>query len=57
MINKIIHNEKVFTDKKGIAETMNNFFVNIGDSIEKKIPKSKKSFQSYLQDLGVKRIS
>ena len=56
MINKIIHNEKVFTDKKGIAETMNNFFVNIGDSIEKKIPKAKKSFQSYLQDPNPNRL-
>merc|ERR1711881_831641 len=33
-INKIVHENKTFTDNKGIAKTLNNYFVNIGPSIE-----------------------
>ena len=49
-INKIIHDNQTFTDNKSIAKTLNNYFVNIGPSIEKTIPKPKSSFQSYLGD-------
>ena len=31
-----------------IAESLNDFFVNIGLSVESKIPQSKNNFQSYL---------
>ena len=47
-INKVIHDNKVISDNKGIAQSMNNFFVNIGTSVEAKIPNAKTSFQSYL---------
>jgi hypothetical protein len=49
-ILKIIHDDKSFTDNKSISQTMNNYFVNIGPSIENKIPKAKSSFQTYLKD-------
>ena len=41
-INKIIHDNETFTDNKGISQALNNYFTNIGPSIEKKIPKAKK---------------
>ena len=47
-INKIIHDDETFTDNKGISQALNKYFTNIGPSIEKKIPKAKKSFNSYL---------
>ena len=31
-----------------MAESLNDFFVNIGASVEAKIPQSKKHFSSYL---------
>ena len=49
-ITQIIHDDKSFTDNKDIAKTLNNYFVNIGPSIEAKIPKGKSPFQSYLGD-------
>ena len=49
-INKIIHDNESFTDNLSISKTLNNYFVNVGPSIEKKIPKAKKSFQSYLTE-------
>ena len=39
-----------------MAESLNDFFVNIGSSIEAKIPKSKKSFSSYLGNPNNKSI-
>ena len=47
-INKIIHNNQHITENKGIADTINTFYTNIGSSIEAKIPHSKKSFQEYI---------
>ena len=47
-INKIIHNNQHITDNKGIADSINNFYTNVGSSVEAKIPGSKKSFQDYL---------
>ena len=47
-INEIIHDKQSFTDNKDIAKALNNYFVNIGPSIEEKIPKGKHPFQSYL---------
>ena len=49
-INEIIHNNQSFTENKDKAKALNNYFVNIGPSIEEKIPKAKSSFQSYLGD-------
>ena len=39
-----------------MAEPLNDFFVNIGSSVEAKIPKSKRSFVSYLGDSNHKSI-
>ena len=49
-IQKIISGENVFTDNKGIAGALNKFYSKIGSTIEEKIPKSKKSFKSYLSN-------
>ena len=49
-INKIVHDNQTFTDSINIAKTLNNYFVNVGPTIEKKIPKAKTSFHSYLGD-------
>ena len=49
-INEIVHGNQTFTDNKAIATALNDYFVNIGPSIEEKIPKGKSSFQSYLGD-------
>ena len=47
-ISKIIHDNKTITDNEGISNTINNFFVNIGSSVEAKIPAGQKSFKNYL---------
>ena len=39
-----------------MAESLNDFFVNIGSSVEAKIPKSKRSIVSYLGDSNHKSI-
>ena len=49
-INKIIHDNKTFTDNKSISQALNNYFVNVGPSIEQKIPKAKQNFMTYLND-------
>ena len=49
-INEIVHGDQTFTNNKSIAKALNDYFVNIGPSIEEKIPKGKSSFQSYLGD-------
>ena len=45
MIN---HNNKPITDNKQIADTFNDFYANLGKSIERNIPKGKKKFMEYL---------
>ena len=47
-INKLVLNGKTIEDGMGVANTMNNYFVNIGSSIDAKIPKSNSTFQSYM---------
>ena len=41
-------NDKIISNKKEIAETMNKFFVEIPQKIESKIKQSKKDFKQYL---------
>ena len=41
-------NNSNITDNKIMANTFNDFFSNIGNSIEQKIPKSQRCFSSYL---------
>ena len=52
-ISKIIHKKETITDNKTISQTMNNFFVKIGPSIEKKIPSAKTPFQTYLNEQNI----
>ena len=47
-INQIVSNDQTFTENKSIATALNDYFVNIGPSIENKIPHAKTSFQTYL---------
>jgi hypothetical protein len=47
-ISQIVCNDQTFTENKSIAKALNDYFVNIGPSIENKIPKAKSSFQTYL---------
>ena len=49
-INKIIHDNKTFTDNKSISKALNKYFVNVGPSIEQKIPKAKQNFMTCLND-------
>ena len=49
-IHKIIDNGSEITDSKIMANTLNKFYVNIGKTIEDKIPHKGKSFDEYLHD-------
>ena len=42
-----VKNRKIF-DKKEIAETFNNYFVNIGPNLVISIPENKMTFQNYI---------
>ena len=56
-ISKLIHEDRTITDNKTITQTMNNFFVKIGPSIEKKIPNSKTPFHSYLNEQNANNLA
>ena len=56
-INKIIHNNQHITDNKDIADTISNFYTNVGSSLEAKIPQPKKSFREYLGNSNHRPIS
>ena len=47
-INKLIDNGKEITDPNEMADTINNFYVDIAKTIEQKIPKDNKLFDHYL---------
>ena len=53
---KIIYKGVTNTSDREMAESLNYFFVNIGSSIEAKIPKPKNSFMSYLSNPNKKSI-
>ena len=55
-LTKLIYKNKENTSNIEMAESQNDFFVNIGSSVEAKIPKSKRSFVSYLGDSNHKSI-
>ena len=55
-INKLLNQGNVISDDHGMANAMNNFFVNIGSTVEEKIPKVNKSFNSYLGDINGSEI-
>ena len=47
-ISKITHNGTAQTNPEEMSNTMNSFFVNIGKSVEEKIPRSNKPITDYL---------
>ena len=47
-INKLSHNNVVYTDPSKMANVMNDFYVNIGNSIEDKIPQGSKPPLHYM---------
>ena len=47
---KLVHQNTEITDPKKMAEAYNDFFVNIGNMVEQKIPNSNVNFSSYLKD-------
>ncbi len=49
-INKLIEGGQTITDPKDMADLMNKFYVNIGKSIDDKIPKGPKLFHYYLEN-------
>jgi hypothetical protein len=51
-IDKILADNKCLTESKDIAKYVNKFFVNIGNTVEAKIPQASKSFNSYLRNLN-----
>ena len=48
-----MHNNKVITDPKTIADGFNNYFVNIGPTLASKIPDNNVSHRQFLSD-GIK---
>ena len=50
LINKIVVNEEIFADAKRISNKLNDFYVNMGNNIDKKIPNSQKNFMDYFGD-------
>ena len=46
-----VKNRKIL-DKKEIAETFNNYFVNIGPTLAASIPENKTTFQNYIHYNG-----
>ena len=53
---KIVYKDEIKTSSIDIAESLNDSFVSIGSTLEGKIPKSKKTFFSYLGNFNNKSI-
>ena len=47
---KLVYNNTTFTEKDKMAEAYNNFFVNIGNKIDEKIPQGPNNFSTYLKN-------
>ena len=48
--SKLVYKSNVKTTKKEKSQAFNDFFVNIGSSIDEKIPNSNEHFSAYLRD-------
>ena len=46
---RLIINNKEINDKQTIAESFNNFFIDVGPNLASKIPRSAQQFDSYLK--------
>ena len=55
-IDKIVENEKETTNPIEIADALNTFYVNIGESVEQKIPKGKTPYSNYLCNRNIFNI-
>ena len=55
-ISKLIKDGKEITSPKEMADTINDFYVNIGKTVEQKIPMIDKSFSYYLRDRNIFNI-
>ena len=53
---KLIYKNEEKVSNNDIAESFNDFFVNVGSTVEAKIPKSKRCFTSYLKDANDKSL-
>ena len=53
---KLIYKNKEIINNIEMAESLDDFFFNIGSSVESKIPKSKRHFVSYLWGSNNKSI-
>ena len=53
---QIFYKNKEYTDKEGISESFNDFFVNIGNMIEDKIPDGKNKFTDYLNKRNINNL-
>ena len=51
-IRNIVDGESTLIDTKGITNALNKFYVNIGKSIDEKIPNAVKSFSTYLPNVN-----
>ena len=47
-VTKIIHNDVQISDPKTVADSLNNYFANIGINLSNSIPKVQKSPMNYL---------
>lgn len=54
--SKIIDGNNIISEKNDIAGSLNNFFVNIGNMVENKIPQGKNNFMTYLKDKNANSI-
>ena len=55
-ISKLVVNGNATTNPKEMADIINKFYVNIGKSIEEKIPNGRKTFAHYLRDRNLYNI-
>ena len=55
-IDKIVENGTEITNPIEIADALNTFYVNIGKSVEQKIPKGKTQFSNYLHNRNIFKI-
>ena len=53
---QIIYKNKEYSDKEGISESFNDFFVNIGNMVEEKIPVGKTKFTDYLNKRNINNL-
>ena len=56
-IDKIVENGKATTNPVEIVDALNTFYVNIGKSVEQKIPNGKTPYSNYLRNRNIFNIT